>query len=107
MRSGERRGALDSQQMQWDNELHLLPLPLGEVDERSEDGEGIPGRNALSVTFGDSSPKGGAKDVLAQEMERICTDTLHSLFYDHPSNAGAALFACKKRKYGRKFTCSS
>ncbi len=35
------------------------------------------GRNALSVTCGDSSPKGGAKDVLAQEMERICTDTLH------------------------------
>ncbi len=42
---------------------HPLPLPLGEVDERSEDGEGKPGRNALSVTFGDSSPKGRAKGV--------------------------------------------
>jgi len=59
-----------------------LPLPMGEVAERSEDG-GY-GCKALSVTCGDSSPKGGAKDVLAQEMERICTDTLHSLFYDHP-----------------------
>ena len=51
------------------------------------------GRNALSVTCGDSSPKGGAKDVLAQEMERICTDTLHSLFYDHPINAYRAFSA--------------
>ena len=38
-----------------------LPLLMGEVAERSEDGEGIPGCNTLSVTFGDSSPKGGAK----------------------------------------------
>ena len=42
-------------------ELHPLPLPLGEVAERSEDGEGKPGCNTLSVTFGDSSPKGRAK----------------------------------------------
>ena len=42
---------------------HPLPLPLGEVAERSEDGEGIQGRNALSVTFGDSSPSGRAKGV--------------------------------------------
>ena len=40
---------------------HPLPLPLGEVAERSEDGEGKWVRKALSVTFGDSSPKGGAK----------------------------------------------
>ena len=40
---------------------HPLPLPLGEVAERSEDGEGKWLRKALSVTFGDSSPKGGAK----------------------------------------------
>ena len=44
-------------------ELHLLPLPLGEVAERSEDGEGKPGCNALSVTFGDSSPRGRAKGL--------------------------------------------
>ena len=42
---------------------HPLPLPLGEVDERSEDGEGKPGCNALSVAYGDSSPKGRAKGV--------------------------------------------
>ena len=28
---------------QRDNELHFLPLPLGEVAERSEDGEGKQG----------------------------------------------------------------
>ena len=38
-----------------------LPLPMGEVAERSEDGEGR--CKALSVTCGDSSPKGGAKGV--------------------------------------------
>ena len=42
-------------------ELHPLPLPLGEVAERSEDGEGKTGFNTLSVTFDDSSPKGRAK----------------------------------------------
>ena len=63
-------------------ELHPLPLPLGEVAERSEDGEGKRGCNALSVTFGDSSPRGRAKGLhmLAQEMKRIRTDTFHSLF---------------------------
>ena len=64
-------------------EQHPLPLPMGEVAERSEDGEGIPQHpkrpQALSVTYGDSSPGGRAKGlhVLAQEMERIYTDTLH------------------------------
>ena len=44
------------------------------------------GRKALSVTCGDSSPKGRARHrILAQEMERICIDTLHSLFYGYPS----------------------
>ena len=56
----------------------------------SEDGEGTQGCKALSVTCGDSSPKGRAKgpylvnSMFTQEMERICTDTLHSLFYDRP-----------------------
>ena len=46
---------------------------------QSEDGEG----EALSVTCGDSSPRGRAKGVLLErEMERIRTDALHSLFYD-------------------------
>ena len=44
------------------------------------------GRKALSVTCGDSSPKGEPRHrILAQEMERICIDTLHSLFYGYPS----------------------
>ena len=55
-----------------------LPLPLGEVAERSEDGEGKPGCNALSVTCGDSSPGGRAKgqyqssgaDVLRQGQRK-------------------------------------
>ena len=40
-----------------------LPLSLGEVSERSEDGEGKQGCKTLSVTFGDSSPKGRAKGL--------------------------------------------
>ena len=40
---------------------HPLPLPLGEVAEQSEDGEGKLGYKALSVAYGDSSPKGRAK----------------------------------------------
>ena len=38
-----------------------LPLSLGEVAERSEDGEGKQGCKTLSVTCGDSSPKGSSK----------------------------------------------
>ena len=59
---------------------------MGEVDERSEDGEGTQGCKALSVTFGDSSPRGRAKglypsySLLARKMERICINTLHSTF---------------------------
>ena len=42
-----------------------MPLPLGEVAERSEDGEGEQKRlqEALSVTCGDSSPKVRAKGL--------------------------------------------
>ena len=41
-----------------------MPLPLGEVAERSEDGEGEQkGCKTLSVTCGDSSPKGRAKGL--------------------------------------------
>ena len=60
---------------------------MGEAAERSEDGEGKQGCKALSVTFGDSSPGGRAKGLhmLARKMERICTDTLHLLFYDNLS----------------------
>ena len=71
-------------------EQHPLPLPMGEVAERSEDGEGEKGCKTLSVTYGDSSPGGRAKvlHVLAQEIERICTDTLYSLLYDCPIKTG-------------------
>ena len=39
-----------------------------------------------SLTFGDSSPGGGAKGVriLIQEMERIFTDTLHFSLSNNP-----------------------
>ena len=50
---------------------HPLSLPLGEVDEQSEDGEGKLGRNALSVTCGDSSPGGRAKGV--RMLTQNCT----------------------------------
>ena len=61
-----------------------MPLPLGEVAERCEDGEGtVDVLFALSVTFGDSSPSGRAKEdtcncVICNNIktERIRTDTL-------------------------------
>ena len=73
-----------------------MPLPMGEVAERSKDGEGKLGCSTLSVTFGDSSPRGRAKGLrmVSREMERICTDTLHLLFYDYLLNAARLL--CKK-----------
>ena len=45
---------------------------------------GKPVGSALSVTFGDSSPKGRAKGLyphLAREVERICIDTLHNALW--------------------------
>ena len=53
-----------------------LPLPLGEVAERSEDGEGrtnilsFKAAFPLSVTFGDSSPKGRGKSLFAQIIQK-------------------------------------
>ena len=47
-----------------------MSLPLGEVSERSEDGEGKLGCKALSVTFGDSSPRGRAKGVYPTTYEK-------------------------------------
>ena len=83
---------------------HPLPLPVGEVARLQRGRRGqitatsigkcwhlrrqmtSRGRKALSVTCGDSSPKGEPRHrILAQEMERICIDTLHSLFYGYPS----------------------
>ena len=43
---------------------------MGEVAERSEDGEGKLGRNTLSVTFGDSSPRGRAKGMYPTTYEK-------------------------------------
>ena len=49
-------------------------------EAKTERGQGC---NTLSVTFGDSSPKGRAKGVriLTRETERIFADTLRQLFY--------------------------
>ena len=88
---------------------HPLPLPLGEVAERSEDGEGKPGCKTLSVTYGDSSPKGRAKrgvpryiERVDTKMERIRTDALHSLFYDYPFNGPRVFvhFFLRRRRTG-------
>jgi hypothetical protein len=50
-------------------------------EAKTERGQGC---NTLSVTFGDSSPKGRAKGVriLTRETERIFADTLRQLFYN-------------------------
>ena len=64
-----------------------LPLPMREVAERSEDGEGTGTKPSQSPAV-TAPPKGEPRrSMLEREMERIGTDTLHSLFYDHPINA--------------------
>ena len=50
---------------------------MGEVTERSEDGEGKYECNALSVTCGDSSPRGRAKGLYPVKL-------LGGLFYSSP-----------------------
>ena len=60
------------------------------------------GCNALSVTYGDSSPKGRAKvlgnlvNILTQEVERI--DTLHELFYEYPAKPEGFAYAMPKKR---------
>ena len=49
----------------------LLPLPLGEVSERSEDGEGIRCKT-LSAACGDSSPRGRAKSFTENRNRHQC-----------------------------------
>ena len=59
-----------------------MPLPLGEVSERSEDREGKLGRKALSVTFGDSSPRGRAKGMYPTTYEkRSVSVSIRSIHY--------------------------
>ena len=90
--------------MQWDNELHLLPLPMGEVVERSEDGEGIQGCKALSVTCGDSSPRGRAKGLYLDTrngayLYRYAPFTVSQ----PPIKRRGGVFACKKKNMIEKF----
>ena len=81
---------------------------MGEVAERSEDGEGKQGCKALSVTFGDSSPRGRAKGLYLDTrngayLYRYAPFTVSQ----PPIKRRGGVFAGKKEKYGRKFTCSS
>ena len=53
---------------------------MGEVAERSEDGEGKLGRDTLSVTCGDSSPRGRAKGLCLVIYEKWSVSALiHSI----------------------------
>ena len=88
--------------MQWDNELHLLPLPMGEVAERSEDGEGKQGCKALSVTFGDSSPKGGAKEGITRNGAYLYRYAPF-IVLQPPIKRRGGVFACKKKNMVEKF----
>ena len=103
------KGTVESSAVPVSISEHPLPLPLGEVAKRSEDGEGKPGCKTLSVTYGDSSPKGRAKrgvpryiERVDTKMERIRTDTLHSLFYDYPFNDPRVFvhFLLRRRRTG-------
>ena len=89
-------------------EPHPLPLPLGEVAERSEDGEGKPGCNTLSVTFGDSSPKGRAKGVyphLGAKTERIGNRYAPFTILRSPIKGLQGRFRYPNRNYSRVAKC--
>ena len=59
-----------------------MPLPLGEVAERSEDGEGIPGcKNPLSRLRRQLSQRESQGAAPWREEWSVSADTLHSLFY--------------------------
>ena len=81
-----------------------LASPCGRGGQRSEDGRANNGnvnRKMLAPSQADDVPAGARPSqspavtalpkgeprhrILAQEMERICIDTLHSLFYGYPS----------------------
>ena len=82
-----------------------LPLPVGEVASSSEDGRQITSinRKMLAPSQADDVPRGARPSqspavtalpkgeprhrILAQEMERICIDTLHSCFTATPQCA--------------------
>ncbi len=81
---------------------HPLPLPLGEVAERSEDGEG---RNklvlsfkrrhtafSLSVTFGDSSPKWRAKGLYTYRASKSTLVSRNSALPRKASKGNRARF---------------
>ena len=80
-----------------------LPLPMGEVAERSEDGEGILGCKALSVTYGDSSPKGRAKGVYAFWREKwsvsVPIRSIRCFMTAHQS--GGTIFCLRISLYGK------
>ena len=89
-------------------EPHPLPLPLGEVAERSEDGEGKPGCNTLSVTFGDSSPKGRAKRMyphLGAKTERIGNRYAPFTILRSPFKGLQGRFRYPNRNYSRVAKC--
>ena len=79
---------------------------MGEVAEPSEDGEGIQGCKALSVTCGDSSPRGRAKRVYLHfgtgngaYLYRYAPFTVSQ----PPIKRRGGVFACKKKNMVEKF----
>ena len=87
---------------------HPLPLPLGEVAERSEDGEGKTGFNTLSVIFGDSSPKGRAKGVYPHwgaKTERIGNRYAPFTILRSPIKGLQGRFRYPNRNYSRVAKC--
>ena len=89
-------------------EPHPLPLPLGDVAERSEDGEGKPGFNTLSVTFGDSSPKGRAKGVYPHrgaKTERIGNRYAPFTILRSPVKMPREICCYPNRNYSRVAKC--
>ena len=58
--------------------VHPLPLPLGKVAERSEDGEGNGGARPSQSPSVTALPEGEPRhSMMEREVERIFIDTLH------------------------------
>ena len=68
---------------QRDNELRLSLWErwLSEAKTERGNGCGKPSQSPSVTALPEGEPR---RSVLAQKMGRICTDTLHSLFYNHP-----------------------
>ena len=74
--------------------LSLWERWLSEAKTERENQGAMPSQSPSVTALPEGEPRGCTS---TREMERICTDTLHSLFHNHPSNVGAVFLLAKKK----------